>query len=119
MPAPDGFVKAEPRLARLYGPRTPDLLVYLARDPSLRAPLVPGVETTVGEAFFAIDHERARTLGDILLRRTMLAFRADYQAEWAETVSRAVADRLQWDDSARNQHLADFQRELGRTLARH
>jgi glycerol-3-phosphate dehydrogenase len=115
---PDGFVKAEPRLARLYGPRTPELLGYLDAVPARRKPAVEGTETTIGEVMFAIEREKAATLGDLLLRRTMLAFRADYRPEWAETISRLVADRLQWDDSARNQQLAEFQRELERTLAR-
>ena len=116
--SPDGFVKAEPRLARVYGPRTPELLGYLAANPALRAAAAAGAETTVGEVLFGVEREKAATLGDILLRRTMLAFRAEYRPEWAEAVSRIVADRLQWDDSARNQQLADFQRELGHTLAR-
>jgi glycerol-3-phosphate dehydrogenase len=111
-------VKAEARLARVYGPRTPELLGYLAANPALRAAAVAGAETTVGEVLFGVEREKAATLGDILLRRTMLAFRAEYRPEWAEAVSRKVADRLQWDDSARNQQLADFQRELGHTLAR-
>ena len=117
--APDGFVKAEPRLARLYGPRTPALLAYLEARPDQRRAVVAGAETTVGEILFAVEREKAATLGDILLRRTMLAFRAEYRPEWAEAVSRVVADRLQWVDSARNQQLADFQRELERTLARY
>jgi glycerol-3-phosphate dehydrogenase len=116
--APDGYVRSEPRLARIYGPRTPELLGYLDSNPALRQPVVAGAETTVGEVLFAVDREKAATLGDILLRRTMLAFRAEYRPEWAEAVSRVAADRLQWTDSARNQHLADFQRELERTLAR-
>jgi glycerol-3-phosphate dehydrogenase len=115
---PDGFLRAEPRLARLYGPRTPELLRYLDAVPARRKPVVEGAETTIGEVMFAIEREKAATLGDILLRRTMLAFRADYRPEWAEAVSRVVADRLQWDGSARNQHLAEFQRELVRTFAR-
>jgi glycerol-3-phosphate dehydrogenase len=115
---PDGFAKTEPRLARVYGPRTPQLLSYVAASPDGGRPVVEGAETTIGEVLFAIEREKAATLGDILLRRTMLAFRAEYRPEWAEAVSRVVADRLQWDDSARNRRLADFQRELGRTLVR-
>ncbi|MCB1020092.1 MAG: glycerol-3-phosphate dehydrogenase/oxidase [Acidobacteria bacterium] len=117
-PAPDGFVRAEPRLARLYGPRTPELLAYLDAEPGRRRRVIAEAETTVGEIAFAIEREKACTLGDILLRRTMLAFRAGYRPEWAETVSREAADWLQWSDSARIRQLADFQGELERTLAR-
>ena len=118
VPAPDGYVRAEPRLARIYGPRTPALLSCLERDPSSKRPAVEGAETTVGEILFGLDREKASTLGDVLLRRTMLAFRAEYRPEWADAVSHIVADRLQWSDSARIQHLADFEQEHARTLAR-
>jgi glycerol-3-phosphate dehydrogenase len=117
-PAPDGFVKAVPRLARIYGPRTPDLLTYLAADPERRNPAIPGARTSIGEIHFALEREHAASLGDVMLRRTMLAFEADYRPEWADTVSRVMADRLQWSDSARIQHLAEYRRELERTLAR-
>ena len=117
-PAPDGFVAVEPRLARIYGPRTPELLDYLDADPDRRNPAIPGVPTSMGEIGFAIDREHASTLGDVLLRRTMLAFDAGYRPQWAEDVSRMMANRLQWSDSDRNQHLTEYQRELERTLAR-
>jgi hypothetical protein len=48
----------------------------------------------------------------------MLAFRADYRPEWAEAVSRILANRINWSESARIQHLAEFELELANTLAR-
>ncbi len=117
-PAPDGYVRAEPRLARLYGPRTPELLAYLESHPDLDRPAVAGAQTTLGEIRFALEREKAATLGDVLLRRTMLAFHSGYRAGWAEAVSRIVADVLGWDESKRSDQLAAFEQELSSTLAR-
>ena len=42
----------------------------VAADPSLGEPLVPGLPYLRAEAVYAVRHEMATTLDDVLLRRT-------------------------------------------------
>ena len=80
--------------------------------------LPPGAPATVAEVLYAVEHEKACTLGDILLRRTGLAFEADYDSEWPLAIAETVAASLQWDGPAIAQAVSEFQSELKRTLVR-
>ena len=76
---------------RLYGVRAPDVLDEAEDDPSLRIPLISpyAVETGIigAEVLYAVRHELAETLDDVLLRRTM----ASYGPKVALDVDRAAA----------------------------
>lgn len=110
---------ADTRLAELYGGRARDIDVMIERDPDvMMKPAAPGAPATVAEVLYAVEHEKARTLGDILLRRTGLAFEADYDAEWPLAIAETVAASLQWDGPAIAQAVSEFQSELERTLVR-
>ena len=78
----------------------------------------PGTPATVAEVLYCVQREKARTLGDILLRRTGLAYEADYDSDWPKAVAETVAGPLQWDSSAMAKAVADFESELERTLIR-
>jgi glycerol-3-phosphate dehydrogenase len=53
----------------------------------------------MGEMRYAVRHEMALTLSDLLIRRTHVAFRTrDHGLDSAERVARAVADLLHWDE---------------------
>lgn len=109
---------ALPRLTGLYGARAPEVVRYLQASPELARPVAENCETTLGEVLFAVERERARTLGDILLRRTGLAFDPGYKHRWAEQVAEAVAPVLGWDRARATQAVAEFEAELAGTLAR-
>ncbi|MFN8024371.1 MAG: glycerol-3-phosphate dehydrogenase/oxidase [Acidimicrobiales bacterium] len=69
-------------------------------DPSLLEPLVPGLPYRRVEAVWAVTHEMARTLDDVLSRRTrarLLDRRATVAA--ADEVARLIAPHLGWDDA--------------------
>ena len=105
-----------PRMARVYGPRAPELLRYLKLSPDLDRPLVDGCETTCGEVLFAAEREKASTLGDILLRRTGMAFEARYRPSWAHQAAEAVGARLGWDRQRRDAAVEGYSQELSETL---
>lgn len=107
------------RLAELYGGRARDIDRMISNDPDvMMKPAAPGAPATVAEVLYTVEREKARTLGDILLRRTGLAFEADYDREWPQAIAETVARPLHWDTSAIAQAVTDFESELERTLIR-
>ncbi len=87
------------RLLRRHGDRTEDVLDLVAADPSLGAPLHPDGRVIRAEAVIAARDEGARSLGDILIRRTRLAVQTrDRAATAARDTAELVAPILGWDD---------------------
>jgi len=85
-------------LANRFGGDTHTLLAMIDRDPSLAEPLVPGLPYLKAEARYAARYEMARTLDDILTRRTRARLLArDASAAAAADVAQLVADDLGWD----------------------
>ena len=107
-----------PRLARNYGPRAGEVRRFIDSSADLARPLAAGCEATRGEIRFSVEREKARTLGDILLRRTGLAFDPLYRPSWARRAARVAAPCLGWDDDRSRAAVAEFERELGLTLVR-
>jgi glycerol-3-phosphate dehydrogenase len=73
-------------------------------DPSLGEPLVPGLPYLRAEAVYAARHEMARSLDDVLARRTRARLQArDASANVAEAVAALLAPELGWtaEESAR------------------
>lgn len=117
--APGRTYTADDRLAELYGGRAHDIDRMIEQDPNtMMKPAAPGAPATVAEVLYSVQREKARTLGDILLRRTGLAYEADYDSDWPQAIAETVAGPLQWDSSATAQAVADFESELERTLIR-
>ncbi len=82
-----------------YGSNVHDLLAMLRADPTLAEPL-PGADDYLRvEALYAVTHEGARHLEDVLARRTRISIEAwDRGAAAADPVARAMAKELDWDE---------------------
>ncbi len=82
-----------------YGSNVHDLLAMLREDPTLAEPL-PGADDYLRvEALYAVTHEGARHLDDVLARRTRISIEAwDRGAAAADPVARAMAKELDWDE---------------------
>ena len=106
------------RLSSVYGRRAARVQQFCISAPGLAAPLDPDCETARGEVLYAIEEERARTLGDILLRRTGAAFSQRYKPAWARAAAEVAAGPLGWDETGIDAALSDFEAELARTLVR-
>ncbi|HYD09353.1 MAG TPA: glycerol-3-phosphate dehydrogenase/oxidase, partial [Acidimicrobiales bacterium] len=65
----DAALAVDARLADRYGGDAQAVLALVADDPSLGDPLVDGQPYLRAEAVFAVRHELARTLDDVLTRR--------------------------------------------------
>ena len=105
-------------IAAKYGTRSAELLEFVASASALQRPLADGCGTTVGEIVFAVQREKAQTLGDIVLRRTGLAFDPSYQPTWARRAAEVAAPHLGWDDRQAGDEIQRFERELAGTLRR-
>jgi glycerol-3-phosphate dehydrogenase len=96
---PEGWAE---QLAFRYGHASRQVLDAAAERPELALPIVPGRPDLLAEVAVAARHEQARSLPDVLLRRTRLALVAAPQLREAASV-RAVAEvlgaELGWDDA--------------------
>jgi glycerol-3-phosphate dehydrogenase len=89
-PAPAG---APTRLVRRYGTEAARVLALAERRPELLEPLAPGVGVCGAELRFALAHEGALTLEDLLERRTRLGLVPARRAA-AEPAARALLGAL-------------------------
>lgn len=71
-----------------------------------REALVPGLAYTMGELRWCARHEMAETLGDLLIRRTHVAFET---RDHGRSVAAAVARAVGWDAE---RGVADYEREV-------
>ena len=85
-------------LLERYGDEGRAVLALADRDASLKSPLVPGLPYLKAEAVFAARHEMARSVDDVLSRRTRARLLArDASAAAADEVAALLASELEWD----------------------
>ncbi|HWT89617.1 MAG TPA: glycerol-3-phosphate dehydrogenase/oxidase, partial [Solirubrobacterales bacterium] len=92
--APDGVgEEATEQLAFRYGHAARKVLAIARDEPKLARPIVPGRPDLLAEAVLAARHEQARSVADVLLRRTRLGILAAPELRTAKAV-RPIADAL-------------------------
>jgi glycerol-3-phosphate dehydrogenase len=92
------------------------VLRLAAERPGLAAPVVDGRPDLLAEAVHAARREQARTVGDVLLRRTRLALTAGRTlcaagSDAPERVAAAMAPELGWDAARTAEEAAAFRAE--------
>jgi glycerol-3-phosphate dehydrogenase len=97
-------------LAARYGYAARDVLLLTDADPSLLPRVVPELPDLVAEARFAARREQARSIGDVLLRRTRLGLLdapslVDRDAAGVRSVANALAVELGWDEGRLDREL--------------
>ena len=100
-------------LAARYGHAARDVLRLAAAAPQLATRISPGLPDITAEAAFAVGHEQAGSLADVLLRRTRLGLLdarnlSAADSEGARRAARAIAGELGWDDARVEQELHDW-----------
>jgi len=104
--APDGLEPGligedtRKQLAFRYGHAGRDVLAVAAERPELARPIVPGRPDLLAEVVIAARLEQARSVGDVLLRRTRLALLAAPELRTAEsvlTIAEVLGEELGWD----------------------
>jgi glycerol-3-phosphate dehydrogenase len=100
----DGHGLGLPALAHLagrYGERMAGVLAEVGRDASLGRPVMDGFPDPRAEIVEAVDREWARTVEDVLVRRTQLGLLdAATSASIADEVAGLMAERLGWSPEA-------------------
>jgi glycerol-3-phosphate dehydrogenase len=96
-------------LLKRYGSDARTVLAMIERDPSLADPLVPGLPYRRAEALYSARYEMARSLDDVLSRRTRarLLGRDDSAAAAAE-VADLIGAELGWDADERAARVAAY-----------
>ena len=92
-----------------YGSDSAEIATLIANDPSLSGPLVDGLPYLRAEAVYAVTHEMATSIDDILSRRTrarLLNRRASVSA--ARTTADLISPLLGWDDAQCSASIAEF-----------
>jgi glycerol-3-phosphate dehydrogenase len=100
---------ASAHLAGRYGSDAAAVLALVDEDPSLGEPLVPGLDYLRAEAVYAVREEMARTLEDVLSRRTRaLLLVRDATEAAAPQVAELIGAELGWDEDERQRQVASF-----------
>lgn len=102
------------RLVSLYGVRAVDILTLACSDPGLRDPLGDAGDALAAEIPFALEHEQAVTLEDILLRRTMLGYQPDMGLATAEAAAGVAVRQGLWNDREAADQLSAYRSALAR-----
>jgi glycerol-3-phosphate dehydrogenase len=105
-------------LRRRYGGEATAVIGLAANDPGLMAHLVPGLPYLRAEAVYAVRYEMARTLEDVLARRTRaLLLEAEATAAAAPDVAALVGTQLGWDAERASDEVARVERLAHASLA--
>jgi glycerol-3-phosphate dehydrogenase len=96
-------------LLNRYGSCVHELLALLPQEPSLGTPL-PGADDYLQvEALYAVTHEGARHLDDVLARRTRISIEAwDRGVAAAPTVAALMAGPLNWDEEQKQREIKHY-----------
>jgi glycerol-3-phosphate dehydrogenase len=104
---PDGSTQSN--LIHRYGTLAAEVTALASSDASLAEPLVPGLAHTRAEAVYAVRHEMALTLDDVLTRRTRARlFDRPATVAAAPAVAALLATELGWDSAETERQVAAF-----------
>jgi glycerol-3-phosphate dehydrogenase len=104
------------RLFRTYGTEAQTILDLAARDEDLASPTAPGSDLLKAEVRYALDHEMALGVEDVLERRARaLLYAPDQGLASVESVVDLCAGRLGWSPEQRRAE-AEGYRALARSL---
>lgn len=116
----DGMLAS--RLLKVYGARAYDVLAEAGEDPSLKQPLTSPatVETALMgcEVLYAFRREMAQTLGDVLLRRSMVAYGPDVALDSADAAAEVAVEHLGWSRERAEREVAEYRRYIERYTPR-
>ncbi|MHB1999875.1 MAG: glycerol-3-phosphate dehydrogenase/oxidase [Solirubrobacteraceae bacterium] len=111
LPRVDGVAEdAYEALARRYGHAAHEVLALAQAQPALGRSILPDMPDLLAEVTVAARREQARSLGDVLLRRTRLGLLAarSLQAPLLERVAEALGAELGWDAERRSAEVRSF-----------
>lgn len=103
-------------LVTTYGTRAVDVASRIKRQPELGEALVDGRPEVLAQVDFAVEKELAKTVTDVLLRRTQLYYRdTDQGLSAAPAVARRMAELLGWDSARQAAEVRAYGEEVARS----
>jgi len=111
--------RAATNLAELPGAdRDAEIARMEKSDPKLSARLVEGLPYTRAHLAYGVIREKARTLSDLLIRRTHIAFEArDHGKSVARAAAEIVAPLLDWDGNRISTRIHEFEQDVARMFS--
>jgi glycerol-3-phosphate dehydrogenase len=97
-------------LAARYGDAAHQVLALAAERGELAQPIVPGLPDLLAEVVLAARNEQARSVGDVLLRRTRLGLLAAGELP-VERIADVLARELDWDPERIEREIERFAEE--------
>ncbi len=100
-------------LADRYGGETATIIAMIRADASLGEPLVEGLPYLRAEAVYAARYEMARTIDDVLSRRTRARLLArDASSEAAPLVAELIGGVLELSEAEKQHQIDDYQASI-------
>jgi len=97
------------RLLGIYGGRASEIAALAADESHLAVTLDDEESVIAAEVVFALRHEFAVNLTDIVHRRLMIGLSADLGQGMNEEIAELAADELNWSSGEKERQLADLQ----------
>ena len=106
------------RMLNRYGSLVSDIFQTIAKDASLAEEILPGASYLKAEALYAVSHEGARTLVDVLARRLRLAMEtSDHGLSVAQEIAELIAPTLEWKKADIKREVAAFEKYVATEMA--
>jgi len=100
-----------------YGSLISELLELIAEDPKLGKQLDPELPYLKAEIVYAASHEGARSVDDVISRRTRLAFEAEnHGVHLADAITTLIGPVLGWNAKAKRESIAAYEQLVEREL---
>ena len=105
-------------LINRYGSLMEDLLEMIRADRTLAEPISPESDVLKVEILYAVTHEGARSVSDVLTRRTRLSFELkDRGLSIARRVAELIAPTLRWSEENINASVSEYEKIVDREIA--
>jgi len=106
--------RSNEHLLRVYGKRAANVLTLVDETPSLGQPFCPHSGAIAAEIVFAFQDEMARTLADVLLRRTMVGLGPSLGLDVLEAAATIAQQHLGWDPKRTQREIAIYRQQTKR-----
>lgn len=103
-------------LASVYGPRTEAVLALARLTPELAQPLCPHASDIRAQIVHAARYEGARTVADVLLRRTPAGWSRCRGIDASPAVATILGSELGWSDERIDHEVMAYRAEVDRAL---
>lgn len=110
--------RVQEHLVDTYGSDAALIAAYVEENPELGERIVPQLPYVMAEALYAVQHEMAMTLTDVLIRRTHVLYEVrDGGRERAKAVAALLAPRLGWTAADVEREVGEYGRQVALTQA--